>query len=319
MANWLSSAANFANNNSGLITAGLNAIVTASQNKKQRKFEQQEAEKQRLWDEQMAEQQNAWNLEQWNRANEYNTAGAQVERLKEAGLNPLYYGIDGVAAQPMTAAAPLGYDRARAQSIENPLMAGVDSAVKVAQISNIQADTAKKTQETQTEVAKREKILADIAETQQNINNLLAQEGLTKEEKKKLEIANAWADRLNAAVVAESESRTELNKTNKKRIDELLEGEKIIQVKTIQDFDEKWKKIDAEIKKMAAETGLLYEDLANYALNHLNNGFMGTGLSINNLIRGAVAGSDAYEKKGAQNPAKVVDENGFSTAASWNN
>lgn len=37
---------------------------------------------------QLASLQNKWNIEQWNRENEYNSPEAQMQRLKQAGLNP---------------------------------------------------------------------------------------------------------------------------------------------------------------------------------------------------------------------------------------
>ena len=47
--------------------------------------------------------------------------------------------------------------------------------------------------------------------------------------------------------------------------------------------------IRAEIAKMAKETGLLEKDIENYALNQANNGFMGTGLSFQNLFRALIS------------------------------
>ena len=41
------------------------------------------------WNFAMAQEQNAWNLEQWNRENDYNSPSAQLQRLKDAGINPL--------------------------------------------------------------------------------------------------------------------------------------------------------------------------------------------------------------------------------------
>lgn len=41
------------------------------------------------------EYQNEWNLEQWNRENEYNSPLQQRLRLERAGLNPMFYGLDG--------------------------------------------------------------------------------------------------------------------------------------------------------------------------------------------------------------------------------
>lgn len=44
--------------------------------------------KARQYNLQLAEKQNQWNVEQWNRENAYNSPSAQMQRLKEAGLNP---------------------------------------------------------------------------------------------------------------------------------------------------------------------------------------------------------------------------------------
>lgn len=43
----------------------------------------------------LAEQQNAWNIDQWNRENIYNSPVNKLGRLQAAGLNPLFYGLDG--------------------------------------------------------------------------------------------------------------------------------------------------------------------------------------------------------------------------------
>ncbi|QCS36062.1 minor capsid protein [Capybara microvirus Cap1_SP_109] len=47
----------------------------------------------------LAKQQNDWNVEEWQRefdlTNEYNSPSAQLERLKAAGLNPMYFGLEG--------------------------------------------------------------------------------------------------------------------------------------------------------------------------------------------------------------------------------
>ena len=57
-------------------------IATSNTNKKTKK-----------WNEQMMQRQRDWALADWARNNEYNSPRAQMERLKEAGLNPnLVYG-----------------------------------------------------------------------------------------------------------------------------------------------------------------------------------------------------------------------------------
>lgn len=51
----------------------------------------------------LAREQNAWNEMMWNKNNEYNSASAQVERLKAAGLNPNLV-KDAGQSQPLTSA-----------------------------------------------------------------------------------------------------------------------------------------------------------------------------------------------------------------------
>ena len=51
------------------------------------------------WSERMMEKQNQYDIDMWNRNNEYNSASAQVERLKDAGLNPALFMGSGAAGQ----------------------------------------------------------------------------------------------------------------------------------------------------------------------------------------------------------------------------
>lgn len=120
-----------------IISTGIQAYV----NKK-------EAARQREWNEQMMDKQNQWSLDMWNRTNEYNSPSAQVQRLRDAGLNPLYYGLDGSSANGFESAQPLGYERAQLDNVQNPFAAGMAAAVQSAQVSNIQAQTEKIKSET---------------------------------------------------------------------------------------------------------------------------------------------------------------------------
>ena len=267
--------------------AGLaNSIGAANLDKANKEFAREESEKQRQWNEMMYNKQNTWNYEMWQKQNEYNSPESQLQRLRDAGLNPLYFGLDGNGnAGDLSAAQPLGYERANYTSTINPIAVGLDAALKTAQVANIQADTAKKGQETVSEVQRREKVQAEIENIKQQNNNLLAQEGLTNAQREQIEKNNAWLDRLNEATIAEKEANVKLSESQKNRIDELLEGEKLLQAKSAEDFDHKWSKIRAEIAKMAKETGLLEKDIENYALNHASNGFMGSGVSLQNMFR----------------------------------
>lgn len=284
------------------ISSGLGAlgsVVTTGAN-------MYEAKKQREWNESMLDKQNNFSLDMWNRTNEYNTPLAQVQRLQEAGLNPLYFGLDGSSASSFESASPLGYERPQFDSSANPITVGLSSALAEAQISNVQADTAKKSEETLSEVKRREKMSQEIENLKQENNNLLSQEGLNDAQRKQIEKNIEWLDRLNEANVAKIESETKLNQSQKHRIDELLEGEKILQSKSAEDFDYKWKKIRAEINKMSKETGLLAKDIENYALNHASNGFMGTGLSLQNLFR-LLSGGKGNSNNGNYNPDSDIE------------
>lgn len=55
----------------------------------------------------MFNEQNQWNLEQWQRENEYNSPAAQMERMMQAGINPLWgFGnVDPGNAQQLTSAS----------------------------------------------------------------------------------------------------------------------------------------------------------------------------------------------------------------------
>lgn len=109
--------------------------------------------KQREWNEYMQDKQNAWSLDMWNKTNEYNSPTAQVQRMRDAGLNPLYYGLDGSSANGLESAQALGYERASAKGMENPLQAGLNAGISVkslqkdielknAQIDKLNADSS---------------------------------------------------------------------------------------------------------------------------------------------------------------------------------
>lgn len=52
------------------------------------------------------EYQNEWNLNMWNAQNEYNSPDAQRQRLEAAGLNPIFYGLDGTGNAGALTSAP---------------------------------------------------------------------------------------------------------------------------------------------------------------------------------------------------------------------
>lgn len=287
----------------GAVGSGLAGAISQSiQNKKNRRFESEQAELQRQWSEKIFNQQNVWNQEQWLRQTEYNSPINQVQRLRDAGLNPLFYGLDGTGnASELTSAQPLGYERATVGNQINPvsvgLQSGTDMAMKIAQISNVRANTAKTTNENLTETVRREQMQTSIEKTKQELNNLLASERLTEAQREQILANLSWLDRMNEAIIGEKQANAALSETQKHRIEELLEGEKLIQSRTAQDFLKKWRLIQPQINLMAKQSGLLAKDIENYAINHMSNGFMGTGLSLQNMFRSIGEAADAVKQK----------------------
>lgn len=102
--------------------------------------------KNRSWNNRQAEKQRAFQQEMWNAANVYNSPMAQMNRFKEAGLNPhLIYGKGtpgNAAGSPSGAKANVmaenPFPADAAQGIVQTAMAG---AMQQAQRKNIQADT----------------------------------------------------------------------------------------------------------------------------------------------------------------------------------
>lgn len=266
----------------GLLSAGV-GLVNGSL---QRSFERSEAEKQRIWSESMAAQQNAWNLDMWQRETDYNSPVNQVQRMRDAGLNPLYYGLDGnAAATAQSAATPLGYERARSGMYANPIFDALDSAMRIAQIDNVRASTAKTNNENISETVRREEMQQNIHNMKDALKTASSERDLTDAQRRNVEKVTSWLDRLNQAALESQEASTRLTDSTRNRIDKLLSGELRLQVKSLDDFDRKWKMLDAEIGKISVETGILKKDLLNYTLNHMSEGFENSGLSVSNILR----------------------------------
>lgn len=234
------------------------------------------AKQQQEYNEKMYKQQVADNLNFWNLNNAYNAASAQKQRLSDAGLSSLYYGLQNGQA-PAEGAQPLGYQRAD-YSIQNPLF-------EAAQISNLQANTAKQSEETLSEVKRRDLMAAEIDKFKAELSEIASRTDLNASQKESIDKANSWVDRMNQANIDYLASMKNLNDSQKKRIDELLEGEKIMQSKSIEEFEKKWAMWKAAARKDSALANLAEKDLDSYAFNHMQGGMFGSGVSLINLFR----------------------------------
>lgn len=82
------------------------------------------------------------NIEFWNMQNRYNHPLAQIERLKEAGLNPnLIYGSSVAGATG--SAGSIAPSKAAPYNINNPVASGVQAMLSGSQKNNLDASTAK--------------------------------------------------------------------------------------------------------------------------------------------------------------------------------
>lgn len=151
------------------IGSGANAYAQGKMNRKTLKYNKWAMDKQRKWA-----------LEDWDRQNAYNSPAQQMQRLKEAGLNPhLIYG----SGNPTQNAAPI--DSTPVQSwnpqsvnwgdmLASPVNAYLETQSKVADQKLINAQTLKTLSEVNTknfDLSQKEK----LASTQEQILKLVAQ------------------------------------------------------------------------------------------------------------------------------------------------
>lgn len=192
----------------GLVGGVLGFASTLLTNRANRK----EAARQREWNEQMMDKQNEFSLDMWNKTNEYNDPSNAVQRLRDAGLNPLFYGLDGSSTGAASGLESASAGPSSMPGIENPGSAAADVYQKVqglaqqfrlqnAEINNLNAETVSK--EIQNEI---DSITKDAQVKQRLIAAKQAEQDLSNSiEQEKLIIAQA----------KETLSRSDLNKASK--------------------------------------------------------------------------------------------------------
>lgn len=213
----------------GALSGISNLFGSASQNKnvdKQLQAAKEEAEKTRNWQTSEREAQQEWNYNMWLANNEYNTPMAQMQRYKDAGLNPDLMYSGGNVQSPGTPAAgghtpsgPVadtsGYNRYR------PLG---DVASKALNDAATAALTAKTTTET---------------EGQKHTNDILASDA-------------SFRDAYNQGILNTQNSQIVVNNSTVKLNDQQIEESR-----------SRVSKIDAEISKISQEINLLISQAAD--------------------------------------------------------
>lgn len=116
----------------GVTSQGANMIQQGAQNRRQRKYQILDYRNQR-----------ADALADWNMQNEYNSPSAQMQRLKDAGLNPnLVYGngtVGNSASAPRQTNMDSSVGNAPQIDLQEPLMGYADIMMKNAQLETMQA------------------------------------------------------------------------------------------------------------------------------------------------------------------------------------
>lgn len=113
---------------------------------------------------QLARMQNDWNVDMWNRSNEYNTYANQLQRWKDAGLNPNTFQGDTSNTQALQSAEMANQQTpqpVQAYDPSNALTQGASSFMQF-QVGQAQADAALQSAKAQTEQAKTAQIMAQI-------------------------------------------------------------------------------------------------------------------------------------------------------------
>lgn len=212
--------------------------------------------------------QNQVNMENWNAQAAYNSVGAQVARMKAAGLSPtLIYGsgADGgiASAAPEVDTAPIDY------SIQDPNLSGaINSGISVykaaSELENLESQTdlvKAKTLSEMMDVALKNKdyeyydqlkaIQMDLlrSTTEKNRSDVLVNSANVKKieaDTKYRELVSMYYPQVIGQSLAESSSRIQLNSSQIREIDSKIRVNSKLCAK-----------MDAEIAKMAAEIELI--------------------------------------------------------------
>lgn len=297
---------------SALISAGAStaaaggSIFTA---KKNREWQEKENQKAREWSEKQMATQRRQEIEDRNYENAYNDPANVRARLIAAGLaadsavgqivsNGASASADSVAAQSPSEYAPNGIGQ-----YVDPIATGIGGLTQLAQLANIKANTENTKADTENKGVLTDKINAETEAIKANTH-------FTELNSKSQEIINTYLDekeRLSIDKTKQDMQYTEEQTKQiraaceklRKEIDDMMPaelkklvaetgllGEKSLsEQKNREQIDKIIEKCDFEIDLLCEQTGLARLDILNYTTNHMQAGFMGTGLSLTNMRR----------------------------------
>lgn len=145
----------------GLFSSMAGSAIGAAQNnnniRRQLAFQKAENQKTREYNMMLARYQNRENLAQWNRQNYYNLPEKQMQRLRQAGLNPDLMYSNGTVGNSMSSpemtsgapASPMDYSALGGmRTFGDVITQTLNNEMQRAQIKNVEADTNKKEADT---------------------------------------------------------------------------------------------------------------------------------------------------------------------------
>lgn len=278
--------------------------------KKNREYQSKENEKARAWSESMMEKQRQQELEDRTHEESYNSPAAQRARMLAAGL-----AVEGVTSQiasnsvaaeaeSNTPFSPADYAPNGIGEYVNPIESGIGGLTQLANLANIRANTANTEADTDNKNALLDKIKAET-------DSIKANTHFTELNSKSQEIINTYLDDLQQLAIDKTKQDIQYTESQieniqagtekiKKYMDEmfpaelkktiaetgLLSQKSLSEQKNREQIDKFMEKMDAEIALICEQTGLSRLDIANYATNHMQSGFMGTGVSLVNAVKG---------------------------------
>lgn len=155
------------------VASGVGGIVSSILGNKSQKSANQTnmkiAQMNNEWSERMMDKQNQYDIDMWSRNNEYNSASAQVQRLKDAGLNPALF-MGSNAAGSASGSSSVGLPSPSSAQVQPLQYSGISQAIESSLM--LASSLAKNSAETnfintQSDVMRAES-KARIAEMEQN-------------------------------------------------------------------------------------------------------------------------------------------------------
>lgn len=188
----------------GLVGGLLSYYAQREENKKNRAFAQQQAQQAR-----------DWQIQQWNMENAYNSPSAQMQRFRDAGLNPnLIYGELGNGLNTAPSVPQGDVPSARISPFGNPVDVSpmVQTRLMDAQIEALKAKTENETRMTEAQIerfahlnnvsvvevrkyeAEIDNINASTVQIRQGIENMKVQFDILSEQKKQEVFQTAFVE-----------------------------------------------------------------------------------------------------------------------------